>query len=196
MVAILSISGMQFGYGIIEITTIYNQTQLLQTYNISSLPFGLGVGLLVGLMPIGAVFGNLIGKCIVSRLSLKYLSIDCRNAHHLVNLLCMVSSFALMQITLEGTIFAGRFLYGFCIACYCAWSPRYIQDIAPVNLKVFVRSVYSIWVVGAMMLGYFFGVIFYHNSVNNYYRIMFCFPGIMAAIQLLLMWLFVPNSPA
>jgi hypothetical protein len=47
-----------------------------------------------------------------------------------------------------------------------------------------------------MMLGYFFGVIFYENEVNDYYRIMFCFPGAIALIQLILMAIFVPASPA
>jgi|JI9StandDraft_1071089.scaffolds.fasta_scaffold402408_1 hypothetical protein len=63
---------MQFGLGVIEITTIYNQSQLLQIYGLRGMPIGLGVGLLVGLMPIGAIFGNCIGKCIVAALKLKY----------------------------------------------------------------------------------------------------------------------------
>jgi MFS family permease len=117
-------------------------------------------------------------------------------AHHVNNLLIMVSSFALMQINHPATILTGRFIYGWCIACSCVWSPRYIQDLAPVNLKNFTRSIYSIWVMGSMMLGYFFGVIFYENEVNDYYRIMFCFPGAIALIQLILMAIFVPASPA
>lgn len=66
---------MQFGYGIIEITTIYNQVQLIRTYNLNYLPYGLAIGLLVGIMPMGAVFGNFVKKCISTRLSLKYLYI-------------------------------------------------------------------------------------------------------------------------
>lgn len=66
-----------------------------------------------------------------------------------------------MQILNPGTILAGRFLYGVCIAFYCAWSPKYIQDLAPVNLKLFVKSIYSIWVIGSIMLGYFLGTIFF-----------------------------------
>lgn len=50
--------------------------------------------------------------------------------------------------------------------------------------------------MGAIMLGYFFGVIFYETNVSNYYRIMFCFPGLMAVVQFILMCLFVPRSPA
>ena len=46
-----------------------------------------------------------------------------------------------------------------------------------------------------MMFGYLFGMIFYEAAVNNYYRIMFCFPGIIALIQLILMIVFVPSSP-
>lgn len=119
-----------------------------------------------------------------------------RNSHHVINVLCMISSFAFMQIENPGTILAGRFLYGFCIACYCAWSPRYIQDLAPINLKLFVKSVYSIWVVGAIMLGYFLGLIFYQDGVSHYHRIVFCMPGALAAIQLVLMAIFVPHSPS
>ncbi len=68
--------------------------------------------------------------------------------------------------------------------------------MAPINLKTFVKSIYGIWVMGAIMLGYFFGVIFYETNVSNYYRIMFCFPGLMAVVQFVLMCLFVPHSPA
>ena len=46
-----------------------------------------------------------------------------------------------------------------------------------------------------MMIGYFFGLIFNQNQVDNYYRIMFCFPGAMALIQLVLMIIYVPDSP-
>lgn len=73
----------------------------------------------------------------------------------------MIASFGLMQINLTSTILLGRFVQGFCIACYCSWSPKYIQDIAPISLKPFTRSIYSLWVVGSMMLGYFFGLVFY-----------------------------------
>ena len=78
----------------------------------------------------------------------------------------MVASFALMQITYKSTILVGRFVYGMCIACYCSWSPKYIQEVVPGGLKHFARSVYSCMVVGAMMLGYFFGVVFYRNDVS------------------------------
>ena len=112
-----------------------------------------------------------------------------------MNVVCMVSSFALMQINFPWAILIGRFVYGWCIACYCNWSQRYIHDIAPINLKKMTRSIHSLWVVGSMMLGYFFGLIFYEANINNYYRIMFCFPGGMALIQLILMIIFVPDSP-
>ena len=101
-----------------------------------------------------------------------------------------------MQITFPVTIFIGRLLYGWCIGCYCSWSPRYIQDVVPVNLRRFAQSVYSIWVVGAIMIGYFFGLVFYLENVGSYFRIIFCFPGIMALTQLILMIIFVPNNPA
>lgn len=108
----------------------------------------------------------------------------------------MLSSFCLMQITVSGTLLAGRFFYGFCIACYCKWSPKYIHDLAPVNLKHFTRSIYSLWVVGAMLLGYFLGLIFSQNNVTNYFRVMFCVPGVLALIQLVMMIIFVPPSPS
>ncbi len=75
IIAILSISGMQFGYGLCEITTIYNQRHLMLAYDIN-LPKGLGLGLLVGLMPIGGFIGNILGKCIISRVSIKYFFLN------------------------------------------------------------------------------------------------------------------------
>ena len=70
------------------------------------------------------------------------------------------------------------------------------MEIAPINMKKVTRSINSIWVPGAMLLGYFFGLVFNESNVTNYYRIMFCFPGAMALIQLILMIIFVPDSPA
>lgn len=118
-----------------------------------------------------------------------------RTAHFINNIICMISSFIIMQINFPETILIGRFVYGWCIACYCSWSPLVIREIAPVNLRPLMGSVFSIGRVGAIMLGYLLGLIFYLAGVPEYYRIMFCLPGIMALIQLILMIPFVPDSP-
>ena len=108
----------------------------------------------------------------------------------------MISSFAFMQINYPWAILVGRLVYGWCVACYCSWSQKYLNDLVPISLKTFTRSVHSIWVTGSIMLGYFLGLIFNKAGVEDYYRIMFCVPGVLALIQLILMVIFVPDSPA
>ena len=71
IIAILSLSGMQLGYGIIQITTVYDQVGLMQVYGFGK-PIGLSIGAMVAFMPFGAFFGSVFGRCISSRLSIKY----------------------------------------------------------------------------------------------------------------------------
>ena len=71
IIAILSISGMQLGFGIIEITTIFDHISLLDIYKFST-PNGLGLGAIVGFMPLGAIFGSIFGRCIRNNMRLKY----------------------------------------------------------------------------------------------------------------------------
>lgn len=56
-------------------------------------------------------------------------------------------------------------------------------------------SVFSIGRVFSIVFGYLLGLIFYLANVPSYYRIMFCIPGIMAILQLILLWRYVPDSP-
>lgn len=58
-----------------------------------------------------------------------------------------------------------------------------------------MTSIFSIGRVVAIVLGYLLGLILYLLDVPSYYRIMFCIPGILAIIQTILIYLFVPNTP-
>jgi hypothetical protein len=71
IIAVLSLSGMQLGYGICEITTVYDQVSLLATYNFNP-PIGLGIGSMVAFMPFGAIFGSIFNRCFGPIISLKY----------------------------------------------------------------------------------------------------------------------------
>jgi hypothetical protein len=71
IIAILSLSGMQLGYGIIQITTVYDQVGLMNTYGFGK-PIGLAIGSMVAFMPFGAFFGSIFGRCILNRFSIKY----------------------------------------------------------------------------------------------------------------------------
>lgn len=75
IIAILSLSGMQLGYGIIQITTVYDQVGLLNIYGFGK-PIGLAIGSMVAFMPFGAFFGSVFSKIILSKLSIKYLYFD------------------------------------------------------------------------------------------------------------------------
>lgn len=58
-------------------------------------------------------------------------------------------------------------------------------------------AVFSIGRVFPIFFGYLLGLLFYLSNVNEYYRIMFCLPGILAIIQLIPMILLSlsPDSP-
>ena len=72
IIAILSLSGMQLGFGLIEITTVFDHLTLYDIYNFGG-PKGLALGAMVGFMPLGAIFGSIFGKCIIKCVSLKYI---------------------------------------------------------------------------------------------------------------------------
>jgi hypothetical protein len=74
-------------------------------------------------------------------------------------------------------------------------SPLVIREIAPVGLRPIMGSVFSIGRVAAIVLGYLLGLIFYLAEVENYFRVMFLLPGIMALTQSVLMIWFIPDSP-
>lgn len=125
----------------------------------------------------------------------KVLASSCRIAFLINNSICILSSFVLMQINHPATILLGRFMYGWTIACHSIWMPILIRQILPASLHNHIDSAFSVAKVFAIMIGYLIGLSCYLNGVPNYYRLMFCIPGIMATVQLVLMFFFVPHSP-
>jgi hypothetical protein len=59
-----------------------------------------------------------------------------------------------------------------------------------------MASLFNISRMGGVMLAYLLGLIFYSTNVSSYYRIMFCIPGALALIQIVLMSCYVPHSPS
>lgn len=67
---VLSISSIEFGYALCEISTVPIGT-LTETFHIS-LSQGTANGILVGIMPIGGLFGSLLNSVLVRFFSKKY----------------------------------------------------------------------------------------------------------------------------
>jgi hypothetical protein len=65
---------MQIGYSLCEITTVWNQRELILTYQFS-LPIGLALGMMVSFMPLGATVGSFFARLIIKFLRKKYLPV-------------------------------------------------------------------------------------------------------------------------
>lgn len=116
---VICISGVMFGYGLTEISTIPIKI-LTKEYHIT-IRSSLAQAILIGIMPFGGIFGalsfNLLLKWFRRRTSIFFISV------------WMVISTILMEINTEYTIFIGRFLEGVCIGLYVSVGPIYLREI-------------------------------------------------------------------
>lgn len=67
---IMSISGLQFGYGLCEITAIWNHDQLSDIYDLE-IGSGISLALMVSFMPLGGIFGSIAAIKIIKLVSRK-----------------------------------------------------------------------------------------------------------------------------
>ena len=114
---IISLSAMIFGYGLTEISTI-SLSVLVAEYHIEFNP-QLAQGLLIGIMPLGGVFGALLNKPMMKYVSRK------KSTFLLTVFLCFAAG--LIQITTVYTLFIGRFLEGVCIGLYVSVGAIYLR---------------------------------------------------------------------
>jgi MFS family permease len=79
--------------------------------------------ILIGILPLGSVFGAILTKPLIK----KYKRLTGIYIFTIFNMIAVV----LINITIFGTLLAGRFLEGICVGYYSAIAPIYLREIAP-----------------------------------------------------------------
>jgi hypothetical protein len=97
---IISLSALMFGYSLKEITSVPIET-LVGVFGITINKFA-AQSILIGILPIGAIIGVLITKCLLTR----YRRLTGIYIFTVVN----IGAIVLVNITLFGTLVAGRFI--------------------------------------------------------------------------------------
>lgn len=117
----LSLSNFYFGYCLVYISTV-DFHLVMDVWNV---PFDLeiGRGILTGCIPIGALFGALLGKKLIHVLSR-------RNFILLINA-CGIVSGSLIYIQNVWSFIIMRIIQGACIGMYTAIIPIVIAEISP-----------------------------------------------------------------
>jgi MFS family permease len=91
-------------------------------YNITLDPF-LTLSLLIGILPLGSVFGAIATKLMIKKLR--------RLTGMYIFTLVNIGAIVLVNITTLETLVVGRFIEGICVGYYTAISPLYLKEIAP-----------------------------------------------------------------
>lgn len=131
---IISLSAINYGISLKEITAI-PPAELVIKYNIPIDKFS-AQSILIGVLPLGAIFGVLITKVLISR----YRRLVGIYIFTFVN----VGAIVLVNITTFSTFVAGRFIEGICIGYYTNICPIYLKEIAPKELRKMLGLFFSL----------------------------------------------------
>jgi MFS family permease len=105
----------------------------------------LALSLLIGILPMGSVFGSIITKFLI----VKYRRLAGIYIFTFFNIIAIV----LVNITTFETLIAGRFIEGVCIGYYSAISPVYLKEIAPKELRRLLGLFFSLGkIVGVIIV--------------------------------------------
>jgi len=118
---IISLSALMFGYSLKEITSVPIAI-LVAKFSITMTPSS-AQSILIGILPLGSVFGAILTKPLIK----KFKRLTGIYVFAIVNIIAIV----LVNITIYGTLIAGRFLEGICVGYYSAIAPIYLREIAP-----------------------------------------------------------------
>lgn len=118
----LSLSNFYFGYCLVYISTV-DFSVVMKVFHVN-MPFETARGVLTGCIPIGALFGALLGKKLIHWFSR-------RNFILFINVLGLVAG-SLLFITEVECFIVMRLIQGACIGMYTAIIPIVIAEISPV----------------------------------------------------------------
>lgn len=140
---VASLSAIMFGYSLKEITSIPSDT-IAANYEVH-MNANLLQGLLIAIMPFGALFGSLVAKT--------YLDLITRltGIHATLPVLCL--SILIVQIGNPIALFVGRFMEGFCIGYYVSIAPIYLKEITPKELRSVTGTFFALGkIVGVLLV--------------------------------------------
>jgi len=100
---------------------------IMAHYSITSVNSFSAQSILIGILPIGSVFGAIITKFLIKR----FRRLTGIYIFTIVNILAVI----LINITTFTTLIIGRFIEGICIGYYSAIAPVYLKEIAPKELR-------------------------------------------------------------
>lgn len=131
---IISLSSVNFGYALTS-CSIINMPQIMEIYGIT-LSQSAASSLLIGLMPVGGVFGAAFNQVFVNYFSRKYS----------IFIMCAILwvGLALKMIHHPVTICAGRFVEGFAVALYLSLSPIYLKQVTAKELRARVMTIFGL----------------------------------------------------
>lgn len=140
---VVSLSAIMFGYSLKEITSIPSDT-IAANYDVR-MNANLLQGLLIAIMPFGALFGSLVAKTCLDQIT------RLRGIHAALPVLCV--SILIVQISNPITLFVGRFMEGFCIGYYVSIAPIYLKEIAPKELRSITGTFFALGkIVGVLLV--------------------------------------------
>lgn len=140
---VTSLSAIMFGYSLKEITSIPSDT-IVTNYEIH-MNANLLQGLLIAIMPFGALFGSLVAKTYLDQIT------RLRGIHATLPVLCL--SILIVQIGNPITLFVGRFMEGICIGYYVSIAPIYLKEITPKELRPVTSTFFALGkIVGVLLV--------------------------------------------
>lgn len=140
---VASLSAIMFGYSLKEITSISSDT-IATNYEVHMNP-NLLQGILIAIMPFGALFGSLTAKTFLNQIT------RLRGIHTILPILCI--SILVVQIGNPITLFVGRFMEGFCIGYYVSIAPIYLKEITPKELRSITGTFFALGkIVGVLLV--------------------------------------------
>ena len=178
-------SAINFGYALTAVSVV-NISQLITNYDIS-LSKSTTQSLLIGMMPIGGIFGAGVTKVV-----LKYV-----NRKQGIYFLFVLLWIGLGMILVRNmyTIILGRFVEGIAIGLYVSISPILLQEVTPKELRPRVMTMFGLSKSFGCMLANVLQNIFLAVGWDNASILLLIFNGFLSAVQVVLYFFFIPDSP-
>ena len=156
-------------------------------YNVTIDSFA-ALSVLIGIMPVGAVFGVLI--------TVKMIRCNCRRVlgvYIFTGVNCLAAVF--ININQFPSLIVGRFVEGICIGFYAGIAPIYLREIAPKEMRRMLGLFFSLGKIIGVMFVILMETIFRKANVTIGYRFILSGTAFFAVVQVFLIFFFGSNTP-
>ena len=182
---IICLSAVNFGYALTAVSVV-DMVKLINEYSISlSIPET--DSLLIGMMPIGGIFGAAFNQ-----IFLKFFN---RKHSLYVMLIILWAGLAMILVHNMYTIIIGRFVEGVAIGLYVSISPILLQEVTPKELRPRVMTMFGLSKSFGCVLANILQTIFIAVGWDNSSVLLLVLNGYIAVIQAVLYFFLIPNSP-